>query len=126
MVSATDALNDLETPNDEYVNECQDSSRLNQTIVQGNLLICSYSIKFVLGQSTISDAIQTARNLSAAGVVFSMDPFIIGFQLNPVPMSLPGIIIPSVNDSKVSSILQELPVNNIFSKIKMLKYISKK
>lgn len=101
LVSATDALIDSETPKDEYVNECQDFGSLNQTIVQGNLLICSYSIKFVLGQSTISNAIQTARNLSAAGVVFTMDPFIIGFQLNPVPMSLPGIIIPSANDSKV-------------------------
>nr|GFC77207.1 subtilisin-like protease SBT2.2 [Tanacetum cinerariifolium] len=34
-------------------------------------------------------------------IVFSMDPFIIGFQLNPVPMSLPGIIISSANDSKI-------------------------
>lgn len=101
LVSANDALNDSETPNDEYVNECQDSSSLNQTVVEGNLLICSYSIKFVLGQSTISNAIETARNLSAAGIVFTMDLFIIGFQLNPVPMSLPGIIIPSSNDSKV-------------------------
>ena len=107
MVSATDALNDSEPPNDDYVNECQDATSLNQTVVQGNLLICSYSIKFVLGQSTINTAVKTARNLSAAGIVFSMDPFIIGFQLNPVPMSLPGIIIPSANDSKVSSILQE-------------------
>ncbi|KAL9996002.1 putative tripeptidyl-peptidase II [Helianthus debilis subsp. tardiflorus] len=101
LVSANDALKDSETPNDEYVNECQDSSSLNQTIVEGNLLICSYSIKFVLGQSTINNAVQTAKNLSAAGIVFTMDPFIIGFQLNPVPMSLPGIIIPSANDSKI-------------------------
>ncbi|XP_071706674.1 subtilisin-like protease SBT2.2 [Rutidosis leptorrhynchoides] len=117
LVSATDALNDSETPNDEYINECQDSGSLNQTIVQGNILICSYSIKFVLGQSTISNAIQTAKNLSAIGVVFSMDPFIIGFQLNPVPMSLPGIIIPSSNDSKIllqyyNSSLMRDPVSN--------------
>lgn len=105
LVSAIDALNDPEAPHDEYVNECQDFSSLNQTIVQGNLLMCSYSIKFVLGQSTINNAIETARNLSAAGIVFTMDPFIIGFQLNPVPMSLPGIIIPSANDSKVSNII---------------------
>ncbi|CAI9278964.1 unnamed protein product [Lactuca saligna] len=116
LVSATDALNDSETPTDEYVNECQDSSSLNQTIIQGNLLICSYSIKFVLGQSTINNAVETARNLSAAGVVFSMDPFIIGFQLNPVPMSLPGIIIPSSNDSKIllqyyNSTLERDPVS---------------
>nr|XP_043626409.1 subtilisin-like protease SBT2.2 [Erigeron canadensis] len=101
LVSATDAVIDSETPKDDYLSECQDAGSLNQTVVQGNLLICSYSIKFVLGQSTISNAIQTARNLSAAGIVFTMDPFIIGFQLNPVPMSLPGIIIPSSNDSKI-------------------------
>nr|GEW07242.1 subtilisin-like protease SBT2.2 [Tanacetum cinerariifolium] len=123
LVSATDALNDSEPPNDDYVNECQDASSLNQTVVQGNLLICSYSIKFVLGQSTINTAVQTARNLSAAGIVFSMDPFIIGFQLNPVPMSLPGIIISSANDSKDYNrfVLGPDPQDNSFQDADILK-----
>ncbi|KAL4586275.1 hypothetical protein LXL04_010911 [Taraxacum kok-saghyz] len=129
LVSATDAVIDSEASTDEYVNECQDSSSLNQTIVQGNLLICSYSIKFVLGQSTINNAVQTARNLSAAGVVFSMDPFIIGFQLNPVPMSLPGIIIPSSNDSKIllryyNSSLERDPVSKKIIKFGAIASIS--
>ncbi|GJW02493.1 hypothetical protein Tco_1561349 [Tanacetum coccineum] len=59
-----------------------------------------YSIKYVLRQSTIDTAVQTTRNLSAAGIVFLMDHFIIGLQLNPVPINLPGIIIPSANNSK--------------------------
>ncbi|KAL2343141.1 hypothetical protein Fmac_004426 [Flemingia macrophylla] len=30
-----------------------------------------------------------------------MDPFVTDFQLNPVPMKMPSIIIPSANDSKI-------------------------
>lgn len=100
LVSAIHALNDTSSVN-EYVGECQDPSSFDQDVVKGNLLICSYSIRFVLGLSTIKQALQTAKNLSAAGVVFYMDPFVIGFQLNPTPMGLPGIIIPTPQDSKV-------------------------
>lgn len=102
LVWAAHALNDTQVTNDMYVSECQDSSYFNEELVQGNILICSYSIRFVLGLSTIKQALETAKNLSAVGVAFYMDPFVIGFQLNPIPMKLPGIIIPSPNDSKVS------------------------
>ncbi|KAJ6950585.1 hypothetical protein NC651_004304 [Populus alba x Populus x berolinensis] len=102
LISALHALNNETTvATDMYVGECQDSSNFNRDLVKGNLLICSYSIRFVLGLSTIQQAIATAKNLSAAGVVFYMDPFVIGFQLNPIPMRVPGIIIPSPDDSKV-------------------------
>lgn len=102
LVSALHALNNnITDANDMYVGECQDSNSLNQDLVRGNLLICSYSIRFVLGLSTIKQALQTAKNLSAAGVVFYMDPFVIGFQLNPIPMKMPGIVISSPDDSKV-------------------------
>lgn len=101
LVSALDALNDSRAGNDMYVSECQDSTNFSQDLVQGNLLICSYSIRFVLGLSTIKQAIETAKNLSAAGVVFYMDPFIIGFQLNPIPLRMPGIVIPTPEDSKI-------------------------
>ena len=105
LVSALHALNNNTTvASDMYVGECQDSSSLNQDLVRGNLLICSYSIRFVLGLSTIKQALETAKNLSAAGVVFYMDPFVIGFQLNPIPMTMPGIIISSPVDSKVLSV----------------------
>ncbi|KAK4361388.1 hypothetical protein RND71_020340 [Anisodus tanguticus] len=100
LVMASHALNDT-AANDMYVGECQDASSFNQTLVQGNLLVCSYSVRFVLGLSTIKQALETAKNLRAVGVVFCMDPFVIGFQINPTPMRLPGIIIPSANDSKI-------------------------
>ncbi|CAN6689342.1 unnamed protein product [Malus baccata var. baccata] len=102
LISASHALNNGTTVSDDmYVGECQDSSNFNQDLVRGNLLICSYSIRFVLGISTIHKSLETAKNLSAIGVVFTMDAFVIGFQLNPTPMKIPGIIIPSPEDSKV-------------------------
>ncbi|CAN1226205.1 Subtilisin-like protease SBT2.3 [Linum grandiflorum] len=102
LVSALHALNNETTvTSDMYVSECQDSSAFDRDIIQGNLLICSYSVRFVLGVSTIKQALETANNLSAAGVVFCMDPFVLGFQLNPIPMGMPGIIIPTSDDSKI-------------------------
>ncbi|KAF8028825.1 hypothetical protein BT93_E1476 [Corymbia citriodora subsp. variegata] len=102
LVSALDALNnDTSISKDIYVGECQDSTKFDPDRVHGNLLICSYSIRFVLGLSTIKQALETANNLSAAGIVFYMDPFVIGFQLNPTPLKMPGIIIPSPDDSKI-------------------------
>jgi len=102
LIHARHALNKTTTAADDmYIGECQDASIFNQDLVQDNLLICSYSVRFVLGLSTIQQALETAMNLSAVGVVFSMDPFVTSFQLNPVPMKMPGIIIPSANDSKV-------------------------
>ncbi|GLT76053.1 hypothetical protein SLA2020_477340 [Shorea laevis] len=120
LISAVHALcNDTTIANDMYVGECQDSSNFRQELIQGNLLICSYSIRFVLGLSTIKQALQTAQNLSAAGVVFYMDPYVIGFQLNPIPMTIPGIIIPSPDDSKIllkyynSSLERDRPTGKI-------------
>lgn len=120
LISAAHALcNDTTAPNDMYIGECQDASVLNPEHVAGNLLICSYSVRFVLGVSTIKQALQTAKNLSAVGVVFYMDPFVLGFQLNPTPMDMPGIIIPSTNDSKVflqyynSSLVRDATTKNI-------------
>lgn len=100
LISATHALKN-ETAEVNNLGECQDSSYLDQDLVKGNLLICSYSIRFVLGMSSVKQALQTAQNVSAAGIIFYMDPFVLGFQLNPTPMAIPGLILPSPDDSKV-------------------------
>ncbi|KAH0468866.1 hypothetical protein IEQ34_002098 [Dendrobium chrysotoxum] len=101
LISATHALrNDSDRENNFYLSECQDPSHLNQDLVKGNIIICSYSIRYVLGLSSVKQALVTAKNVSAAGIIFCMDPFVIGFQLNPTPMDMPGVIIPSPDDSK--------------------------
>ncbi|GMH01400.1 hypothetical protein Nepgr_003239 [Nepenthes gracilis] len=102
MISASDALNNnTMAMNDMYSGECQDAGILSRDVVEGNLLICSYSVRFILGVSTVKQALRTAKNLSAAGIIFYVDPFMIGFQLNPTPMDMPSIVIPSVEDSKI-------------------------
>ncbi|XP_020994979.1 subtilisin-like protease SBT2.2 isoform X1 [Arachis duranensis] len=102
LVHAHHALNnDTTVKDDMYVGECQDASKFNQDLVQGNILICSYTIRFVVGLSTIKSALEMAKNLSAIGLVFCMDPLVTSFQLNPVPMKMAGIIIASANDSKI-------------------------
>ncbi|XP_065022022.1 subtilisin-like protease SBT2.3 [Musa acuminata AAA Group] len=102
LIAATHALtNETTDANDMYLAECQDSSLLNKDLTKGKLLVCSYSIRFVLGLSSIKQALQSAKNVSAVGVIFYMDPFVIGFQLNPTPMHMPGLIIPSPDDSKI-------------------------
>lgn len=102
MISAFHALNkSTSVDKDMYVGECQDYENFDQDLVSGNLLICSYSARFVLGLSTIKQALDVAKNLSAIGVVFYIDPYVLGFEINPTPMDMPGIIIPSVEDSKV-------------------------
>lgn len=103
LISALHALNsDTTAASNMDASECQDSSYFNRHLVQGNLLICSYSIRFVLGLSTVKKALQTAKNLSAAGVVFYMDPYVLSIQVNPTPLDIPGIIIPTPEASKVS------------------------
>ncbi|KAL6502177.1 hypothetical protein OROHE_024770 [Orobanche hederae] len=101
LVSAIHGLKNTTPANDMYISECQEPSNFDQDLIQGRLLICSYSVRFFLGIATIKQALETAKNLGAAGVVFSMDPYVIGFQLNPIPMTMPGIIIPTQNDSRV-------------------------
>ncbi|XP_031499725.1 subtilisin-like protease SBT2.3 isoform X3 [Nymphaea colorata] len=101
LVSAVHALNKTVDSTDLYLGECQDPSQLIQELVQGNILICMYTVRFVLGLSSIKQALDTAENLSAAGVVFLVDPFVTGFQLNPMPMKLPGLIISSADNSKI-------------------------
>ncbi|XP_072958477.1 subtilisin-like protease SBT2.3 [Typha angustifolia] len=102
LIAATHALKgDITNANDLYLGECQDSSHLDQDLIEGNILICSYSIRFVLGLSSVKQALDTAKNVSAIGVIFYLDPFVVGFQLNPTPMHMPGLIIPSPDDSKI-------------------------
>nr|CAB3478424.1 unnamed protein product [Digitaria exilis] len=102
LIAAPHALkNNTASPTEMSLGECQDSSRLDADLIKGKILVCSYSIRFVLGLSSVKQALDTANNVSAAGVIFYLDPFVLGFQLNPTPMRMPGLIIPSSDDSKV-------------------------
>ena len=73
LVAATHALKN--GTDDMYANECQDPNEMEQSLVEGNILVCSYTIRFVLGLSSVRQAVMTANNLSAVGIIFHTDPF---------------------------------------------------
>ncbi|XP_010478484.1 PREDICTED: subtilisin-like protease SBT2.1 [Camelina sativa] len=101
LILATHALSNGTTVMDAiYVGECQDSSSFDQKLVQGKILVCSYTVRFILGVSTIKQALITAKNLTAAGLVFYIDPSAAGFQMTSTPMDIPGILISSPQDSQ--------------------------
>ncbi|KAG2304048.1 hypothetical protein Bca52824_032699 [Brassica carinata] len=100
LVLAAHALRNGTTIMDAiYIGECQDSSSYDQKLVQGKILVCSYTVRFILGVSTVKQALITAKNLTAAGLVFYMDPSSTGFQMSSTPMDIPGILISSPQDS---------------------------
>lgn len=102
LVLAAHALRNGTTIMDAiYVGECQDSSSYELKLVNGKILVCSYTVRFILGVSTIKQALLTAKNLTAAGLVFYMDPSSTGFQMTSTPMDIPGILISSPQDSLV-------------------------
>ncbi|KAG7593448.1 Peptidase S8/S53 domain superfamily [Arabidopsis thaliana x Arabidopsis arenosa] len=114
LVLATHALGNGTTVMDAiYVGECQDSSSFDQKLVHGKILVCSYTVRFILGVSTIKQALITAKNLTAAGLVFYIDPSATGFQMTSTPMDIPGILISSPQYSQAllryynSSLLRE-------------------
>uniref|UniRef100_A0A1J3HXM5 Subtilisin-like protease n=1 Tax=Noccaea caerulescens TaxID=107243 RepID=A0A1J3HXM5_NOCCA len=101
LVLAAHALRNGTTVMDAiYVEECQDSSSFDQKLVQGKILVCSYTVRFILGVSTIKQALVVAKNLTAAGLVFYMDPSATGFQMSSTPMDIPGILISSSQDAQ--------------------------
>lgn len=52
------------------VEECQSSEYFDKDLVQGNLLICTYNINFLLGSAELELVSATAKNLSAAGIIY--------------------------------------------------------
>ncbi|CAN8290600.1 unnamed protein product [Cochlearia groenlandica] len=114
LVLASHALSNGTTVMDAiYIGECQDPSSFDQKLVQGKILVCSYTVRFILGVSTIKQALITAKNLTAAGLVLYMDSTATGFQMSSTPMDIPGILISSAQDSQAllkyynSSLLRE-------------------
>ncbi|KAH7424310.1 hypothetical protein KP509_11G002200 [Ceratopteris richardii] len=79
--------------------DCQQSAVLNKTLLQGKILLCSYSSRFIYGGSSVKKVAETARNLSAAGFVLYVKTDLPGIKFSPTPLGMPGIVIIDVQDS---------------------------
>lgn len=83
--------------------DCQRPDVLNKNLVKGNILLCGYSFNFVVGTSCIKKVAETAKSLGAIGFVLAVENVSPGTKFDPVPVSIPGILITDVSKSMVNS-----------------------
>uniref|UniRef100_A0A0E0LF75 Subtilisin-like protease n=1 Tax=Oryza punctata TaxID=4537 RepID=A0A0E0LF75_ORYPU len=99
LVSAADAL--LGSSATKYsALDCQRPELLNKRKVQGKILLCGYSFNYISGTASIKKVSQTARGLGAAGFIVAVENSYPGTKFDPVPVSMPGILITDVSRTK--------------------------
>lgn len=101
LVAATDIVLDSSvakfSPSD-----CQRPEVLNRNKVKGAILLCGYSFNFILGTASVKKVAETARALGAVGFILAVENVSPGTKFDPVPVSIPGIVITQVDKSKVN------------------------
>ncbi|KAL8461522.1 hypothetical protein ACS0TY_032851 [Phlomoides rotata] len=95
----------------QYVEECQYPEALNPTAVLGSVVICTFSAGFNNGTSSLSAVIDTAKALGFMGFVLVANPSYGDFIAEPIPFSVPGIMIPRTNDAQIISRYYEQQTN---------------
>ncbi|CAD6335535.1 unnamed protein product [Miscanthus lutarioriparius] len=99
LISAADAL--LGSSATKYsALDCQRPELLNKRKVQGKILLCGYSFNYISGTASIKKVSQTARSLGAAGFVVAVENSYPGTKFDPVPVSIPGILITDVSKTE--------------------------
>ncbi|EFJ23730.1 hypothetical protein SELMODRAFT_102824, partial [Selaginella moellendorffii] len=102
LITAADATNG--NVSRILVDECQDAGNYNRSLVSGRILVCSYSLRYLFGVSTLADTVAAVQELRASGLVFLATPDVDGHSFPPSPIGFPVIIIPSSKDSAVKFI----------------------
>ncbi|XP_068636449.1 subtilisin-like protease SBT2.5 isoform X3 [Aristolochia californica] len=98
LVAANDVM--LDTSNLKYSpSDCQRPEVLNKNKVEGNILLCGYSFNFIMGAACVKKVSDTAKSLGAAGFILAVENVSPGTKFDPVPVSIPGILITEVGKS---------------------------
>ncbi|KAF5943587.1 hypothetical protein HYC85_017664 [Camellia sinensis] len=94
-----------------YIEECQYPEALDPFVVLGSVVICTFSDGFYNGTSSVTAIIDTARTLGFMGFVLVANPAFGDFIAEPIPLSVPGIMIPRTSDARVSVFASEKNVS---------------
>ncbi|XP_052180373.1 subtilisin-like protease SBT2.4 [Diospyros lotus] len=87
----------------DYIEECQYPEALNPILVLGSVVICTFSAGFYNGTSSVTAIIETGRALGFMGFVLLANPDYGDFIAEPIPFSVPGIMIPKTSDAQIVS-----------------------
>lgn len=99
----------------QYTEECQYPEALDPIMVLGSVVICTFSSGFYNGTSNLTAVIATARSLGFMGFVLVANPSYGDFIAEPIPFSVPGIMIPKASDAQVCAVY-----TNIKTRIEMM------
>ncbi|KAL6990734.1 hypothetical protein U1Q18_008858 [Sarracenia purpurea var. burkii] len=86
-----------------YTEECQHPEALDPVVVKGSVVICTFSDGFYNGTSSVTAIVDTARTLGFMGFALVANPAYGDFIAEPIPFSVPGIMIPRTSDAQVIS-----------------------
>ncbi|ONM06119.1 Subtilisin-like protease SBT2.6 [Zea mays] len=73
---------------------------LSKRKVQGRILLCGYSFNYISGTASIKKVSHTTRNLGAVGFVVAVENIYPGIKFDPVPVSIPRILITDVSKTE--------------------------
>ncbi|CAM6049035.1 unnamed protein product [Sphagnum compactum] len=100
MILAQDAVqgagNPLYSPSD-----CQLPSLFSKLLVQGKLMICTFSFNFIFGGASMQQVVTTLKALGAAGLVMVVESDVAGSKFDPIPLTIPGIVIIDAMNSEI-------------------------
>ncbi|XP_059298650.1 subtilisin-like protease SBT2.4 [Lycium ferocissimum] len=80
--------------------ECQYPEAFDPFVVEGSIVICTFSAGFYNGTSTLTAIIDTASLLRFRAFVFVANPTYGDFIAEPIPFFTPGIMIPTTAETK--------------------------
>ncbi|KAG8064092.1 hypothetical protein GUJ93_ZPchr0004g40337 [Zizania palustris] len=103
LVAARDAAAP-EVDDMERAEECQDVRALRRRgadVLRGSIVICSFSEGLYNGTSTVTAIVDTAEALGFAGFVLVANARYGDFVAQPLPFSVPGVMVPRVADAQV-------------------------
>lgn len=85
------------------VESCQETEPFIRTLVQGKIVICTYTFDFESEAASIATVADTIQEVGAAGFVLTMDPDISSEKIKGATMTLtvPGLILNSMEASTV-------------------------
>lgn len=121
LVLAKDALkvNGTFPRTPQFIEECQCPEAFDPILVQGSIVICTFSAGFYNETSTLTAIINTARTLGFVGFALLAKSDYGDYIAEPIPFDVPGILIPKVSSSQVPiiSIYCIQDINTSYSKI---------
>lgn len=103
IAAAADVCRRNTTTSFMAIDSCQHKELFIPSLVQGKIIICTYTFDFEFEAASIAAVADTVRGLGAAGFIITMDPDLGSEQVKGTTMTIPvpGIVLNNMEASSV-------------------------